>query len=121
METKNINILNKIISIFLFVHAVYFLYVVAFSVFLYFSPDDIVRLIIYSLFFLESVLLIASGIGILRKRRWSIIMYWIVIVLPIIFPFAQPFRGYYGYFLITSNAVLATILTLNNWKTWSKP
>lgn len=119
METQNINKINKIISILLFAQVVHLLYLVIPSILMNFS-SDMANIIIYFIFLLNIIFLILSGIGILLRKKWSIVIYWIFVILPIILPFVQSHRGYYGYLLIVLNVISVVILTSYNWKAWSK-
>jgi hypothetical protein len=118
METQdtNINKINKIIAFLLFAQGVYFLYITITSALSTFYADTL-QIIIYSLAILNIIILISVGAGILRKKRWAIVIYWIFILLPIIFPVAL-FTGFHKYWLIALNSIFAAILTFFNWKRW---
>lgn len=119
MKTQNTNInkINKIIALLLFAQGVYLLYITITSVLSSFYADAL-HIIIYSLAILNIIILISTGIGILRRKRWAIIIYWIFILLPIIFPITL-FIGFHRYWLIVLNSVFVAILTFFNWKQWN--
>jgi len=117
IQNTNINKINKIIAFLLFAQGVYLLYITITSVLSSFYADAL-HGIIYSFAILNIIILISGGIGILRRKRWAIVIYWIFILLPIIFPVTL-FAGFHKYWLIVLNLIFAAILTFFNWERWN--
>ncbi len=117
IQNANINKTNKIIALLLFAQGAYFLYITVISALSTFYADAL-HIITYSLAILNIIILISAGIGILHRKRWAIVIYWIFILLPIIFPMVL-FTGFHRYWLIVLNSILAAMLTFFNWKRWN--
>lgn len=120
----------KITATIIFIETIYLIYLIILTIKHYgseiislsSSPD--IGFIITILF------LMITGIGIIFSKRWSIIMFWVLLLLPLILrsidiDFLSFFTWYtspiYKFPFNLLNISLAIILSVFYWKEWGKP
>ena len=116
MEKLN-KFLEKAVPMFLFAQAIYALWLIIQSLPYFFL--DIVFLIKFSAIVVNVFLLTIIGIGLLLKRRWSLVTYWIFVILPILLAIIQ-INLIHNYTLIVINAILITSFSIKYWSAWKK-
>lgn len=115
----------------------YFLFAQGFFVFYkiipilltYYQPESIF-LLPWGSAALGAILAILTGIGILLKKRWSIILYLVFAVFPILITFflhqvagiviRVKLPGIGENWIIILNVILALYLLFSEWKKWAK-
>jgi hypothetical protein len=114
MDTTN-KVLQKAVPLILFTQAVYALWLIIqpLNVFVY----DLYSIIIISAASINVFLLTVTGVGLLLKKRWSIVTYWIFVILPILLVIIR-INLIHTYALIVINAVLVTYYSIKHWGVW---
>lgn len=112
---------------FLFAQGIFVFYKIIPILLTYYQPESIF-LLPWGSAALGAILAILTGIGILFKKRWSIILYFIFAVFPILVTFFLQqvasivirLPGLSESWLIILNIIFVICFSLVEWKKWAK-
>lgn len=103
-----------------FLLVAYFLYWAIFYIPLFlrsFDPSGVAVMIVYIVFVVSMLLFGITGIGLLLKKNWSIVIYWIAIILilamAVIYKAKTPLINSYLFLLLN---IIAAIFVSTQWK-----
>lgn len=123
------NYFVMLLPYFLFAQGIFVFYKIIPILLTYYQPESIF-LLPWGSAALGAILAILTGIGILLKKRWGIILYFIFAVFPILIAFflqqvagivsRVKLPGLSESWLIILNIILVICLSLVAWKKWAK-
>ncbi len=122
------NYFVKILSYFIFAQAVFVFYKFIPMLFQWYSPEAIF-LLPWGLAITDGILATITGIGILLKKKWGIIFYFIFAIFPILAAIflsqiagliiRTKLPGISENWLVITNTIFAFYILFSEWKEWT--